>query len=158
MFVRSGFPFNYDTNDAGDESGLNFMVVDVETGEIVKEASRAQQQFAEEADINTIVRRFGLSGQLPTGVRMPSYADFESVYDFKSAMDAVSEAREAFAALPPDLRYKFHNDPQEFVAFCSDDANLEEARKMGLVPPAEQPSPAEPAAVISAEPKAHGST
>lgn len=121
MFIRT--EFNYDMNLAGDESGLRCM-----------DGSLAKQSFAEEVDINTIVRRFGLSGELPVGVRMPTYGDFTGVSDFRSAMDAVVAARESFDTLPAHVRTRFHNDPAEFVDFCSDDDNIAEARKLGLVP------------------------
>lgn len=120
IFVRS--PYNYDRALASDESGLLCMDV-----------SLAKQSFAEEVDINTIVKRFGLDGELPVGVRMPTYGDFSGVHDFQSAMNAVALANEAFDEMPARVRTRFHNDPAEFVAFCSDKANLPEAKKLGLV-------------------------
>lgn len=100
-------------------------------------SSMAKQSFAEEVDINTIIRRFGLTGELPTAVRMPEYGDYSTVSDFKTAMDAMAIANEAFDAMPAVVRSRFHNDPSEFVAFCLDDRNLPEARKLGLVPAVE---------------------
>lgn len=123
-FVRS--EYNYDMFEASEESALRF-----------KDVSLAKQSFAEEADINTIVRRFKISGELPTGVRMPEYGDFTSVVDFKSAMDSLAIANEAFDAMPAAVRARFHNDPHEFVEFVADARNIEEARKLGLVPAAE---------------------
>jgi phage internal scaffolding protein len=122
-FLRTAF--NYDRNLAGDESGLDCSDF----------PSLCQQSFADECDINTIVRRFGVSGELPTGVRMPTYGDFVGVKDFHTAMNAVAKAHEAFDAMPASVRTRFHNDPGEFVAFCSDADNRKEAIKMGLVAP-----------------------
>jgi len=130
-FVRS--PYNYDRGAAGDESGLK-----------CEDASLARQSEAEEADINTIVRRFGLTGQLPQNVRVPSYGDFSDVFDFQSAMNVVTEAREAFLEMPADVRARFHNDPAEFVAFVGDDRNRDEAIKLGVVVPVEPPKAPEP--------------
>lgn len=121
-FLRS--PFNYDRD-----------AVSVETGLFCDDKSLAQQQFADESDINTIVRRFNLTGQLPDNVRPPQYADFEGVFDFQSAMNAVRQAEESFMAMPADVRSRFVNDPQRFVEFCSNPANLDEARKLGLAMP-----------------------
>ncbi|AXH74136.1 MAG: internal scaffolding protein [Microviridae sp.] len=115
----------------------DFDAESVRTGLLCEDVSMAKQSFKEECDVNTIVRRFGLTGQLPENVRMPTYQDFEGPFDFQGAMNAIVAARESFQAVPADVRYRFHNDPEEFVAFCSDRANLEEARKMGLVPPEE---------------------
>lgn len=144
VFLRS--EFNYDMNEASDASGLR-----------CTDVSLAKQSFAEEADINTIVRRFKISGELPVGVRLPSYGDFALVDDFKSAMDSLALANESFDAMPAEVRARFHNDTAEFVAFCSDDKNLEEARKLGLVPAAEVVKAAElvvaaPAAAVVVAP------
>jgi phage internal scaffolding protein len=120
VFVRS--PYNYDMDAVSDETSL-----------VCKDASLAKQSFAEESDINTLVRRFGLTGELPTNVRMPSYGDFTIVSDFHSAMNAVAQANEAFDAMPALVRARFDNDPGKFVDFCADDSNRAEAEKLGLV-------------------------
>lgn len=133
-FLRT--PYNYDRDAASDESGLK-----------CEDASKTKQSFAAECDINEVVRRFNITGQIPENVRMPTYADFDEVYDFKSALEACQEARESFMMMPAQLRARFHNDPQEFVEFCSQEENHAEAEKMGLVAPkaapkaAEQPTP-----------------
>lgn len=122
IFLRS--PFNYDRD-----------AVSLETGLLCEDKSLAQQQFADDADINTIVRRFNLTGQLPDNVRAPQYADFEEVYDFQTAMNAIRSAEESFMAMPANVRSRFYNDPHRFVEFCSDPANMDEARKLGLLVP-----------------------
>lgn len=119
-FVRS--PYNYDRRKASRTCAL-----------LCPDPSRTKQSFAEDADINTIVRRFNLTGQLPTGIRMPTYGDFSEVFDFHTAMNAIAKARESFDAMPAHIRARFHNDPAEFVDFCSNEENRQEAIKMGLV-------------------------
>ena len=119
-FVRS--PYNYDVD-----------AVSVDTGLSCPEPTKAQQHQADEADINTIVRRFGVSGVLPTAARAPSYDDFSEVVDFHTAQLAIRRAQESFMALPADVRTRFDNDPGLFVDFCSEESNREELRKMGLV-------------------------
>jgi len=119
--------YNYDVNAASDEAGLDCSV----------EKSLTRQEFREECDINTILRRFGITGQLPENVRMPTYGDFVGVRDFQTAMNAVASARESFDAMPAHVRSRFGNDPGAFVDFCSDVNNLEEARRLGLAVPAE---------------------
>lgn len=140
VFLRTAY--NYDMNKAGDESGL-----------ACQDLSLAKQSFAEECDINTIVRRFGVTGELPVGVRAPTYGDFTGIFDFRTAMSAIAQAGEAFDEMPAEVRARFHNDPAEFVDFCSNEANRDEAIRLGLVLPkaatlaAEAPSaPAAPAA------------
>lgn len=127
-------PYDGQSDCASLESGLHF-----------DGPGRTQQQFRDECDINTIVRRFGVTGQLPVPVRLPTYDDFTQVRDFQSAMQAVRDAEESFAALPSDLRSRFANDPQQLLEFLGDAKNRAEAEKLGLVNPA-PPPPAPPPA------------
>lgn len=132
IFLRN--PYNYDRNKASISSGLS-----------CSDLSRTDQSFAEECDINTIVRNFGVTGQLPDNIRTPLEGDFTTVVDYQSALNMVLEADAAFAAMPSSVRERFANDPARFVEFCSDPANLEEARKLGIANPAI--SPPEPVSV-----------
>lgn len=125
VFVRSAY--NYDMDQVSDETGLK-----------CEDPSLAVQSSLEETDINVIVRRFGLTGQLPQGLVAPQFGDFTSVVDFHSAMNAVRQAGETFMEMPAEVRARFHNDPQEFLLFCEDDANRDEARKLGLLIPEKQ--------------------
>lgn len=120
VFLRT--PYNYDTMEASDASALS-----------CPEPSLAQQHARDETDINTIVRRFGLTGELPNNVRMPQYGDFTGVSDYQTAMNMVMEANAAFMQLPADVRTRFNNDPGALVDFVSDDNNRAEAEKLGLV-------------------------
>lgn len=112
---------DYDFDARSEHSGL-----------LCRDESLAVQSQKEDSDINTLVRRFGITGQMPQNVRAPTFEDFSGVTDFQSAMHAVMEAQEAFMQMPADVRSRFDNDAQAFVAFCSDKGNLEEMRKMGL--------------------------
>lgn len=96
---------------------------------------KTQQSFGEECDINTIVRRFGVTGVLPQGPSVPTYGDFCEVGNFQEAMAVVVRARESFAALPAEVRSRFQNDPGEFVDFCADESNFDEAARLGIVLP-----------------------
>lgn len=89
----------------------------------------------EESDINTIVRKFGLTGQLPKDLAVPEYADFENIYDYHSAMNVVAAARDAFMEMPADVRFRFDNDPQRFLEFTSDPINFKEMKALGLLVP-----------------------
>lgn len=105
-------------------------------GIVNNEPSMTVQSQAQEADINFIVRQFGITGKLPQGVRVPSYGDFDSVDDYQSAIAAIRSAESSFALMPADVRAKFDNDAGRFVDFCSDSSNLDEMRKLGLAVPA----------------------
>lgn len=121
VFLRA--PFNYDVDAASKEVEL---VCD-------PEESVTQQQFKDECDINEIVRRFGLTGEMPDDFRAPVSGDFTGVSDFQSAMQAVRAAQEAFNSLPAEVRAEFSNDPQRMMDFLSNEKNRERALELGLV-------------------------
>lgn len=114
--------FGYDVDAASDEAGLR-----------CEDETLALHSMAEECDINTIVRRFGLTGELPQGLRMPEYGDFTAVVDYHTAMNAIREAEAVFNQMPAEVRLRFDNNPGHFVDFCADDENYDEAVKLGLV-------------------------
>lgn len=133
-FVRD--PYNYDRDKASELSGL-----------LCLEDSLTQQQFLEETDINTIVDRFGITGQLPENPQPPQYADFEGIFDFQAAQNAVIAADRAFMTFPAKVRNRFQNDPQQMLEFVSNKENRAEAEALGLLkpaPPAPSPPPPEP--------------
>lgn len=99
----------------------------------------AVQSQKDEADINTIVKNFGVTGTLPQGVRVPTYGDFTGIGDYQEALHAINAAQESFMAMPADVRTRFDNDAAKFVDFCSNSANLEEMRKLGLAVPLSEP-------------------
>lgn len=128
-FVRS--PYNYSMEAASDASGLRCL-----------DSSRAIQSARDECDINTIVRNFGLTGQLPDEVRVPMSGDFSDVLDYQTALNAVIAADGAFMELPAAIRARFDNNPQKLMEFIADRGNLDEARKLGLLKPAQaEPEP-----------------
>ncbi len=110
-----------------------------ETAISVMSESVAQQQFAEECDINTIVKRFGLTGELPENPRLPLSGDFTGIGDFQSAMNVVRAAEEAFMEFPAELRAEFGNDPGRMLEFVHNEKNRDKAIELGLIAkPAEQ--------------------
>jgi len=122
VFCRSAY--NYDMDLASDKSGLK-----------CEDPSLTQQQFKEESDINTIVDRFMKSGVLPTPVNMPQYVDFEGIFDFQTAMNAVRAADENFMRMDAKVRARFNNSPQEFLEFFANPENTQEAIRLGLAIP-----------------------
>jgi len=115
--------------------------------------SKTVQSEKDNCDINVILKRFRLGGQLPTSARVPSYENYEGIFDFQSAMNAVRSGEEAFAELPSDIRRKFANSPQAFLEYAANPENIDGLRKMGLakklesvsiVPETDVPSNKEP--------------
>lgn len=116
------------------------------------ELSLTKQSFRDEADINEIVRRFGVLPPVRSDIPLPTYGDFTGVKDFRSALDAVMRAEDSFMQVPADIRAKFENDPQRFVAFCSDEANRGELQRMGLIPTQPVVAPKAPEAATPVSP------
>lgn len=131
-------PGNYDADQ-----------VSLDTGLVCADESRTQQSMRDEADINVLVKRFGVTGQMPVSVRIPEYQDFDAVFDFQSAQNAILQAQASFNAMPAEVRSRFDNSPQRFLEFCANPANLDEMRKIGLAvpkePEADNPPPVDPA-------------
>lgn len=129
VFLRDGY--NYDTEEVSLSTGTDTSI-DPDTGEELE--SLTQQSFKDECDINEIVRRFGLTGQLPENFRAPVSGDFTGITDFQSAMNAVVRAQEEFDSLPAATREFFANDPQRLMDFVNDDKNRDKALELGLIP------------------------
>ena len=124
------------------------LVLDADTGEIRKrfalggfEQTRTIQSQKEATDINVIVERFGVTGQLPTRADVTNLGDFDGVFDYQTAMNAVVAADRAFMKVDAKIRKRFDNDPQQYAAFVLDPANEDECRKLGLWNPKSEPVP-----------------
>jgi len=96
--------------------------------------SLAKQSFRDASDINVIVKRFGLTGQLPMGnPRVPMTGDFCDAPDFQTSLNLVLAARQSFERLPAKWRERFGHDPANFLAFVEDEKNHDEAVRLGLI-------------------------
>lgn len=116
--------------------------------------SQVQQHFAEEVDINTIMRRFGVTRQLPSGQEGGFYGDFTGISDYQSALEAVQRAQDGFMALPAEVREKFRNDPGMYldhVDSLTDEELASDLKPAVVVPPA-QPAAAAPSSPAPAAP------
>lgn len=101
------------------------------------EPTLAQQQFADECDINNIVERYrdhGIIEHLNNSAH--EYMDttqFPS--DYHEAQNLVHEAQAAFMGLDARVRDFFGNDPGRFFIFSQDPANAAEMVRLGLAEP-----------------------
>lgn len=118
-FIRT--PYNYDTDAISQKTGLD-----------CGPETRTKQEFKDEVDINTIVERFGVTGEMPEKFNFPTEQDFSETFDFQSAMNVTIQARQEFMKMPAKTRARFQNDPQQFMEFMHDDGNIEEAIRLGL--------------------------
>lgn len=127
----------YDSDGVSDDTGL-----------LCEDKSLTVQSERDDADINVIVARFGLTGTMPENVRLPTYEDFtESITDYATALRVIQEADASFMSIPASVRSQFDNDPQKFLEFVSNPANIDKMRELGLAKPkVDPPAPPIPAA------------
>lgn len=81
--------------------------------------SLTQQHFAEEVDINTIMRRFGATGQVAQFMSEGAYGDFTGIEDYDGALERIGRVDEAFMKLPAEVREQFGNDAGNLVRMVS---------------------------------------
>lgn len=111
-----------------------------------REPSLTRQEFADECDINSIMKRYdahviGGPGNLPP--MDPQFIDFtEMPQDLMGYLQFMQDTENAFMSLPAVVRKNFDNDPHRFVEYASDPASLDQMREWGLAKPA--PAPKEP--------------
>lgn len=134
IFYRTGN--NYDMEYASDVSGLK-----------CEDESLTIQSGKDDADINVIVARFGLTGELPKDLKMPQSGDFSDLPDFQSALNMVRDAQQEFLRIPAELRARFGNDPGAYMSFVEDPANEAESVRLGFRVPAPVVPVVEPLAV-----------
>lgn len=157
-FFRTGF--NYDSDQVSLETSLE-----------CKDPSLTQQQFRDDADINVLAERYGLTGRMPENPRVPTYGDYTGVTDYRSAIEAARAAEASFMELPGPVRAEFDNDPQTFLEAFSYPQNEPRLRELGFFKPspvqAPSPGPSQEAspspapakgAKASADPGANSST
>jgi len=110
-----------------------------------------KQSFKDECDINTIMRRYQSSGEIPNiNQQAPQYLDATG-FDYQEAMQFVAGAQSLFMDLPSEIRNRFNNDPAAFLDFTSQEKNRPEMAEMGLLNPPMLP-PIVPGAFDSSKP------
>ena len=109
-------PYVYDADSVSSETSLS-----------CPDETLTRQEFLEESDINTIVRRFGI-GEHPIDAQqwVTNIDIVDAVDDYQTALNKLIEANEQFMSLPADVRSRFDNDPARFVDFVSSEDNKDE--------------------------------
>lgn len=101
----------------------------------VGEYSMTREEFADECDINNIMKNYDPNSWLPKMGREPIYYDFVDMPDLQSAMHHMRDANEAFMRLPASVRKEFDHDAIAFVDFAQNPDNLGKMREWGLAAP-----------------------
>jgi len=125
----------------------------------------AKQSFKKECDINAIMAKYQKTGLIDHFNNHKANYGFAPAIEYREALEKIRTAQEMFAELPSQVRKKFGNDPEQFLAFTQDPSNRSEMAVLGLLnkdykssesPPA-QPSdsataPTPPSPATSANP------
>lgn len=88
------------TRDATDIGGVEILV-NASNSDTNKDVTR--QEFAQEADINYMLSRFGVTA--PRG--SPTYGEWDDTIELQTALNSVREAEDGYYQLPKELREKF---------------------------------------------------
>lgn len=108
--------------------------------------SLTQQHFARDADLNTIIKRYGITdGAIPPAALDPKYfGDFTDEADFRDHLERIRNAENRFNALPANIRGMFDNDMIFMHDWVTAPENAEEAVKLGLLQKQSVTPPATP--------------
>lgn len=139
VFVRA--PYNYDPDQASLVTGL-----------FCPEPTLTQQHQAQETDINYIVQQFGVTGMLPQSLNMPTYQDFDAVFDYQSAMNAIIQADNQFLSLPAEVRKMFDNSPHKFISYLENNPDPQQLVDLGLAEVLRDNRPSSPSNTPNPEP------
>lgn len=106
-------------------------------------ATRTQQNFTDECDINRIMKQYQRVGEFGHVTRATAtYGDFSNPVDYQTALNQVKAAQADFDGLPSSIRKRMDNNPALLLDFLSNEENNAEAIELGLRPA--PPEPAEP--------------
>jgi len=98
--------------------------------------SMTEQCHADECNINNILRRYDKTGMLThVNNAIADYGDFSEVNEYKTSLNKIIQAQEAFENLPSAVRKKFGFDPGNYLEFVTNSENKEEMIKLGLANP-----------------------
>lgn len=106
--------------------------------------SMADQSFAEESDVNYIMRRMLNTGQAPVSRGPGVFADITEISDLMGAFEIVRTAEKMFQDLPSAVRNKFSNNPLVLEEWLANPANRDEAVELGLMKAPPEPVPKRP--------------
>lgn len=104
-----------------------------------KGVKKAKQEFKDDADLNSIMRKFQKTGAIDHFATHGLHYGEIGPADLQTAMNTVIKADQMFSELPSTVRNRFSNSPQDFLEFVQNPDNYEEALSLniGLSPEAE---------------------
>ncbi len=92
----------------------------------------AKQEFKQDADINSIMKKFQKSGAMDHAQLHQGHYGDTTGQDLQSAATIVANANSMFNDLPSSVRNKFENEPSRFLDFVQNADNQQEAYELGI--------------------------
>lgn len=93
---------------------------------------RAQQQFKEDCDINTIMRRIQKGGATDHIAKYQPEYGFATPLSYHESLNIVRRADSMFNDLPSEIRNEFSNNPEAFLEFVQNPDNAQRAKELGI--------------------------
>lgn len=108
--------------------------------------SMTRQEFAAEANINNVLKRYATTGWLvdpnsPRNNRKPQWDDYSKLLDYQDSLNLVVDAQNRFDELPVEIRERFNYDPGKLLVFLEKalkdekSSAYEEAVRLRLITP-----------------------
>jgi len=97
-----------------------------------KGIKKAKQEFKNDADINSIMKKFQKTGIIThVNKHQGQYGDM-SPQTLHESLNTVRTAETMFNELPSSIRNKFENQPGQFLEYVQDPKNYADAKAIGL--------------------------
>jgi len=98
----------------------------------ISDEIRTQQSMKDEANIDSIIKRWRDGVPIPQNHRNPTYGDFSNMTDFHAEMNRVDDAREEFMRLPSEVRRECEQDVGVFLDKVHTEEGLKTLVELGL--------------------------
>lgn len=123
--------------------------------------SMTQQHFADETDINQIIRRAVATSDYSifSPNKRAEFYDCSTFEDYQSSVNFLNDIEDDFASLPSHVRREFGDDVDKYVSFMTNPENMSRAVELGLLQGSggvqehvTEPSPVQPAVASNPAP------
>lgn len=88
-------------------------IIELSNGELAANKDVARQEFAQDADINHMLNKFGITPERGA----PTFGEWDDTLDLQQALTSVAEAKTAFGDLPEKLKTKFGSMEELLTAY-----------------------------------------
>lgn len=97
------------------------------------EPGMTEQAHADEVKIQNIMKRYRQTGVIDhVNKYQGDYLNFADAPSYHEAMNIIAEAKSMFETVPAHIRADFDNDPQKYIDFMQDNANIDAIEEYGL--------------------------